>query len=155
RARCVLDQGGATNIMTRTTGSERRLAVIGHACPTSARLPPVVRRRPSSSRGPSRLPGGEQRVRRNQASTPTDFGKLAIVVGIDGAGKSTIIRRLAGIGYATSHWRMLAHLDANLAPLVNNASEVMFSLRGRDRTDFLLKLVKAEWAASIRPLLAA
>lgn len=82
-------------------------------------------------------------------------GKLAIVVGIDGAGKSTVMRRLAWAGYQTSHWRRLADLPSALGEEVRHAAERMEQLRGADRTAFIVRLVEGEWEWCIQPRLVA
>ena len=78
-----------------------------------------------------------------------------IIVGIDGAGKSTVVRHLAGRGYQTSHWRMLRHVSAQWAERVDNAATTLQGLRGRERTGFILTLMDAEWNACILPHVAA
>ena len=80
-------------------------------------------------------------------------GKVAIIVGIDGAGKSTVLRRLRS--FHTSHWRMLRQVSSEWADRVDNAAETMSNLRGRERTAFILQLIEAEWNASILPNLTA
>jgi thymidylate kinase len=82
-------------------------------------------------------------------------GKLAIIVGIDGAGKSTVVRRLGGFGYQTSHWRMLRDVNGDWADRVDNAAAKMRDLRGRERTRFVLDLLEGEWNACILPHLIA
>lgn len=82
-------------------------------------------------------------------------GKLAIIVGIDGAGKSTVVRRLGGLGYQTSHWRMLRHVSGHWADRVDNATDTLENLRRRERTGFILTLLKGEWNACILPHLVA
>jgi thymidylate kinase len=81
--------------------------------------------------------------------------KLAIIVGIDGAGKSTVVRRLCGLGYQTSHWRRLRDVSDEWADRVDNAVATMSELRGRERTAFILDLVEGEWNACILPHLIA
>jgi thymidylate kinase len=80
-------------------------------------------------------------------------GKVAIIVGIDGAGKSTVLRRLTGL--QTSHWRMLRHVNSQWSDRVDKAAETMSKLRGRERTAFILALIEGEWNACIAPNLAA
>jgi thymidylate kinase len=80
-------------------------------------------------------------------------GKVAIIVGIDGAGKSTVLRRLRS--FQTSHWRMLRQVSSEWADRVDNAAETMSKLRGRDRTAFILQLIEGEWKECILPNLTA
>ncbi len=82
-------------------------------------------------------------------------GKLAIVVGIDGAGKSTVVRRLAALGYLTSHWRDLPHPDRRTAERIARAATIVSELKGPERTAFLRWLVEAEWRLAIEPQLRA
>lgn len=82
-------------------------------------------------------------------------GKVAIIVGIDGAGKSTVVRRLCSLGYQTSHWRMLRDVNGDWADRVDNAAATMSHLRGRERTGFILALIEGEWNACILPHLIA
>lgn len=84
-----------------------------------------------------------------------DRGKLAIVVGIDGAGKSTVMRRLAERGFLTSHWRRLRGVDEGWAEFVASAPRVIRTLRGPDRAQLVVKLVEGEWSNLIAPRLAA
>jgi len=82
-------------------------------------------------------------------------GRLAIVVGVDGAGKSAVVRRLAELGFATSHWRMLRQVDERWAERVDTASKQIRELRGTERLALIRELVDGEWNACIRPRLAA
>jgi thymidylate kinase len=82
-------------------------------------------------------------------------GQLVIVVGIDGAGKSTVVRQLGRRGYITSHWRELRQVSAEWADLVDHAPETMSNRRGKDRTAFVLELMRGEWRHGIWPRLAA
>ena len=84
---------------------------------------------------------------------PMTAGRVAIIVGIDGAGKSTVVRRLTG--FQTSHWRKLRHVSSAWAERVDNAAETMKSLRGRDRTAFIVALLEGEWRSCIVPHLVA
>jgi thymidylate kinase len=79
--------------------------------------------------------------------------RVAIIVGIDGAGKSTVIRRL--MGYQTSHYRMLRHVSTEWATRIDGAEVAMSQLRGKERTEFILELVEAEWNTCIAPNLVA
>jgi thymidylate kinase len=82
-------------------------------------------------------------------------GKLAIILGVDGAGKSTVMRRLETLGFHTSHWRMVRQAGGVWTDLVDRASDTLQTLHGKERTGFLLKLLDAEWNGCILPRLGA
>jgi thymidylate kinase len=74
----------------------------------------------------------------------TRTGRLSIVLGIDGSGKSTAMAHLRSHGYAISHWKHLK--DAGYDALnFTNPSEELSVLRGTARLDYIRPYIVGEW----------
>jgi thymidylate kinase len=83
----------------------------------------------------------------------TKKGKLVILVGIDGSGKSTIASYLEKKGYFVSYWRKLKSFSLPKPLNFDNPAEVVQSLRGQERLDFILAYVNSEWEYLVKPTL--
>ena len=80
-------------------------------------------------------------------------GRLAILVGIDGSGKSSLLSRLEKEGYFVSHWRKLAKLSLPKSLNFTNPAEMVQTLRGQKRLEFLWGYIDSEWKYLIKPTL--
>lgn len=79
--------------------------------------------------------------------------KLVILVGIDGSGKSSLLSHLEKEGYFVSHWRRLAKLSLPEPLNFKNPAEVVQTLRGRRRLEFIWGYISSEWEYLIKPTL--
>lgn len=80
-------------------------------------------------------------------------GKLAVILGIDGCGKSSVVSRLHSEGYSTTHWKKLKKLNIPLN--FTNPGEKIQTLKGEERLNFLKKYIFSEWYYLINPKLKA
>lgn len=80
-------------------------------------------------------------------------GKLTILVGIDGSGKSTLASYLEKRGYFVSHWRKLRTVSLPKPLNFENPAEIVQTLNGQERLDFILAYIKSEWKNLIKPML--
>ncbi len=78
-------------------------------------------------------------------------GKLIVILGIDGSGKSTVINSLEELGYRVTHWRRLRNIIKDLN-FINPAQEVQ-TLDGEARLKFISKYIESEWKYLIKPYL--
>lgn len=82
-----------------------------------------------------------------------DKGKLVILAGIDGSGKSTLLSRLAEKGYCISHWKKLENLSLPKALNFRNPGEIVQTLDGPERLEFIWNYINFEWEYLIKPAL--
>lgn len=80
-------------------------------------------------------------------------GKLVILAGIDGSGKSTLLSSLAEKGYYISHWKKLESLSLPKALNFRNPGEVVQTLDGPGRLEFIWDYINFEWEYLIKPAL--
>lgn len=78
-------------------------------------------------------------------------GKLVILAGIDGSGKTTILSFLESKGYFISYWRKLSFLPISRSLNFKNPAEIVQTLKGQERLEFIWKYIKAEWEYLIKP----
>lgn len=77
-------------------------------------------------------------------------GRLIILVGIDGSGKSTLVRGLEQNGYKATHWRKLREKCPELD--FTSPAESVQKLDGEERLSFILSYIQSEWRYLIQPL---
>jgi thymidylate kinase len=82
-------------------------------------------------------------------------GSLAVLAGIDGAGKSTVLLRLENDGFFTSHWRKLEKLPQVKNLNFKNPAEVVQTLEGEKRLKFIWSYINLEQKYLIAPTLEA
>lgn len=80
-------------------------------------------------------------------------GRLVILVGIDGSGKSTITSYLEKKGYFVSHWRKLETVPLKKPLNFENPAETVQTLSGQERLDFIWAYISSEWKYLIKPAL--
>lgn len=80
-------------------------------------------------------------------------GKLVILAGIDGSGKSTLLSSLAKKGYCVSHWKKLENLSLPKALNFRNPGEMVQTLDGSERLEFIWSYINFEWEYLIKPVL--
>ena len=78
---------------------------------------------------------------------------LIIICGIDGGGKSNLLKKLEQCGYYTSHWTKLENLDLTEKLNFNNPGNYIQTLVGKDRLNFIKGYVQSEWRYLIQPIL--
>jgi len=81
----------------------------------------------------------------------TKRGKLVILVGIDGGGKSTLLSSLEEKGYFISHWKKLKSFSLPKPLNFKNPAEVVQTLKGEKRLKFIWEYINSEWEYLIRP----
>jgi len=77
-------------------------------------------------------------------------GRLTILVGIDGSGKSTLVNGLEQNGYETTHWRKLKQICPDLN--FTTPAEMVQTLDGEERLVFILNYIQSEWKHLIQPV---
>ncbi len=82
-------------------------------------------------------------------------GRLVIVTGIDGCGKSSLLDELEKIGHHVSHWRRLAKKDLEQSLNFTSPASYVQTLDGRKRLDFIRRYIETEWKYLIKPALLA
>lgn len=80
-------------------------------------------------------------------------GKLAVVCGLDGCGKTTLLSRLRRRGFVTSYWRDLARVPG-VGLNFENPGEEVCTLRGSERYRYQSAFLAEEWCQLISPELA-
>lgn len=86
-----------------------------------------------------------------QATTDPKRGKLAVLVGIDGAGKTSVLASLDRPHYVLSHWsrtRLAESLPEKPGAMIKGMNPVT-------RGHFLADFVMAEWSEIIEPATAS
>ena len=81
----------------------------------------------------------------------TKDGKLVILVGIDGGGKSTLLSSLEEKGYFISHWKKLKSFSLPKPLNFKNPAEMVQALKGEKRLKFIWEYINSEWEYLIRP----
>ncbi len=71
-----------------------------------------------------------------------EIGKLGILVGIDGSGKSTLVGGLEQNGYKVTHWRKLKQVCPEL-DFATPAEQVQ-TLDGEERLKFILNYIQSD-----------
>src|SRR5258708_6485732 len=77
-------------------------------------------------------------------------GRLIILLGIDGSGKSTLVCGLEQNGYKATHWRKLREKCPELD--FTSPAESVQKLDGEERLSFILSYIHSEWRYLIQPL---
>lgn len=80
-------------------------------------------------------------------------GKLVILIGIDGSGKSSLLSTLKKEGYFTSHWRKLKSFSLPKPLNFENPAEEVQELQDQKRLEFIWSYIRAEWEYLIKPTL--
>ena len=80
-------------------------------------------------------------------------GRLVILAGIDGSGKSSLLASLEHYGFVVSHWKRLRNVQLAKPLDFETPSQKVQMLSGKDRLVFIANYIKAEWNYLILPRL--